>query len=226
MAQLDLKSLSRCLEYQFQRPTLLRRALTHRSAAIENNERFEFVGDSILGFVIADVLFHRFPSYSEGELSRLRSFLVRGDRLAEIAAKLDLGNYLFLGQGEMRSGGFRRPSILAGALEAIIAAVYFDGGIVASKEFILRLYKPLLEGFDLNHDLKDAKTKLQEYLQAQKKPLPQYNLIKVEGEEHQQIFYVACQLENNASIVGKGSNRRGAEQDAAMQALQQLKVTR
>lgn len=191
----------------------------------ENYERFEFVGDSILSFVIANELFHLFPSQSEGQLSRLRSFLVRGDMLVEIARELDLGAFLFLGQGELKSGGFRRASILADALEAVFAAVFFDGGIDAAKEVILRLYQSRLADPNLNDCLKDSKTQLQEYLQAEKIALPEYALTKIEGDEHDQIFYVACTVAAGNKVThGQGSNRRKAEQLAAKAMLEQLRL--
>lgn len=221
---IDLNRLSRRLGYEFKNPAFLKQALTHCSAGSENNERYEFLGDSILSFVIANALFSKFPRQSEGQLSRLRAFLVKGEMLAEIAAEIDLGDYLFLGQGELKSGGFRRASILADALEALIAAVFIDGGIEESQKLILKLYDSRLTDDNLNNNLKDAKTLLQEYLQAQKKPLPEYNLIKVEGEEHEQVFYVNCKISGiKEPTIGQGSNRRKAEQHAAIQLLERLK---
>lgn len=220
----DLQRLCRRLGYEFKNPVFLKQALTHCSAGSANNERFEFLGDSILSFVIANALFQMFPEETEGQLSRLRAFLVKGEMLAEIAAEIDLGNSLFLGQGELKSGGFRRASILADALEAVIAAVFLDGGIEASQEFVLRLYRSRLEDETLQNNLKDAKTQLQEYLQAKKKPLPEYSLIKVDGEEHEQIFQVNCKVSGiKTPTTGFGPNRRKAEQDAARQLLQTLK---
>lgn len=212
--------------YEFKNMSLLKQALTHCSVGNVNNERFEFLGDSILSFVIANALFERFVNESEGQLSRLRSFLVKGDMLAEIAFELQLGDYLYLGQGELKSGGFRRASILADALEAIIAAVFFDGGIHASQELILRLYKERLDDDGLRENLKDSKTQLQEFLQALKKPLPEYSLTKVEGEEHDQQFYITCTVKNiDKETFGKGPTRRKAEQTAAKLFLQFVKDT-
>jgi len=214
------------LGYEFKNMSLLKQALTHCSVGNVNNERFEFLGDSILSFVIANALFERFVNESEGQLSRLRSFLVKGDMLAEIAFELQLGDYLYLGQGELKSGGFRRASILADALEAIIAAVFFDGGIHASQELILRLYKERLDDDGLRENLKDSKTQLQEFLQALKKPLPEYSLTKVEGEEHDQQFYITCTVKNiDKETFGKGPTRRKAEQTAAKLFLQFVKDT-
>jgi len=220
----NLKRLCRRLGYDFKNPALLKQALTHCSVGTENNERFEFLGDSILNFVISSTLFTRFPEKSEGQLSRLRAFLVKGEMLAEIAQELELGDCLFLGQGELKSGGFRRASILADAMEAVIASVYFDGGMEESKKLVLNLYRSRLESEVLNENLKDAKTLLQEYLQAKKKPLPEYKLIKIEGEEHDQVFYVSCKISGiKEMMMGYGPNRRKAEQDAAVKFLKELK---
>mgnify|MGYP000446822648 CR=1 FL=1 len=224
MVQIDLERLCRRLDYQFKKPAHLKQALTHCSASSKNNERYEFLGDSILSFVIANALFEMFPEQSEGQLSRLRAFLVKGDTLAEIAAEIQLGDFLFLGQGELKSGGFRRASILADALEAVIASVFLDGGFAASQELVLKLFRSRLEDESLNNNLKDAKTQLQEYLQAKKRPLPEYSLIKVEGEEHDQIFHVTCKVSGiKKPTIGYGPNRRKAEQHAALQLLQILK---
>lgn len=223
--KIDLERLCRRLNYQFKKLAYLKQALTHCSVGSENYERFEFLGDSILSFVIANELFHRFPLQSEGQLSRLRSFLVRGDMLVEIAREIELGDYLFLGQGELKSGGFRRASILADALEAIFAAVFFDGGVDAAKEVILRLYQSRLEDPNLNDCLKDSKTQLQEYLQAAKIALPEYALTKIEGDEHNQIFYVTCTVDSAKQVTyGQGPNRRKAEQFAAKAMLERLRV--
>lgn len=223
--KIDLERLSRRLNYTFQKPALLKQALTHCSAGADNNERFEFLGDSILSFVIANALFQKFPEHSEGQLSRLRSFLVKGEMLAEVAKELGLGDYLFLGQGELKSGGFRRASILADSLEAVFAAVFFDGGVNAAQVVILELFRTRLDDPHLNECLKDAKTQLQEYLQAEKYPLPEYQLLKVEGEEHEQLFYVACTVGKiTFNAHGQGSNRRKAEQLAARAMLEHLQT--
>lgn len=225
LVQNNLDRLCRRLGYEFANSELLKQALTHCSAGNKNNERFEFLGDSILSFVIANALFERFPEESEGELSRLRSFLVKGETLAEIALELQLGDYLYLGQGELKSGGFRRASILADALEAVIAAVFFDGGMVAGQALILRLYATRLEDKNvLQNNIKDPKTQLQEFLQAEKYPLPEYVLLKMEGEEHKQIFYISCSVKGVDKITeGVGDNRRKAEQQAAKLLLEFLK---
>lgn len=221
--KIDLEKLSRRLGYHFKKPAYLKQALTHCSVGSDNYERIEFLGDSILSFIIAHELFNQFPLQSEGQLSRLRSFLVRGDMLAEIGKELELGDFLFLGQGELKSGGFRRASILADSLEAIFAAVFLDGGIESAKEVILKLYRSRLEDPHLNDCLKDAKTRLQEYLQSAKYPLPEYILTKIEGEEHERTFYITCTVEGiiNTSS-GQGPNRRKAEQRAAKSLLEQF----
>jgi len=219
----DLDQLCRRLNYQFQNKKLLRQALTHCSVGSENYERLEFLGDSILSFVIANELFNKFPLLTEGELSRLRSFLVKGEMLAEVAKELDLGNFLFLGQGELKSGGFRRASILADSLEAIFAAIFFDGGLVSAQTAILNLFRSRLDSADLSYCLKDAKTQLQEFLQAGKYALPEYTLSKVEGDEHDQIFYITCSVQGIEKLsYGEGPNRRKAEQIAAKSLLKQL----
>lgn len=214
--KIDLERLYRRIDYRFTDSAYLKQALTHCSAGSANYERFEFLGDSILSFVIADALFHQFPLQSEGQLSRLRSFLVKGDMLAEIAKEISLGDFLYLGQGELKSGGFRRASILADALEAVFAAVYFDGGLAAAQAVILGLFKTRLHDPHLNDCLKDAKTQLQEFLQAHKHALPEYTLTKVEGEEHDQVFYITCSIADVAHVThGQGTSRRKAEQEAA-----------
>jgi ribonuclease III len=213
---INLDRLSRLLDYQFKSLSYLKQALTHRSAGALNYERYEFLGDSILSFVIANELFHLFPSQSEGQLSTLRAFLVKGDTLAEIGLELSLGDFLFLGQGELKSGGFRRASILADALEAIFAAIFLDGGIEAAQAVILKLYRARLDATNLLDTLKDAKTELQEYLQSGKKPLPQYKLTNISGDEHDQIFHVTCSVKGIEWITqGDGPTRRKAEQRAA-----------
>ena len=218
-----LKRLCKRLDYQFIHPSHFKQALTHCSVGEINNERLEFLGDSILSLVIANALYEQFPEKSEGELSRLRAYLVKGEMLAQIAKEIELGDCLYLGQGELKSGGFRRNSILADALEALFAAVFLDGGLAAAEHVILSLYHTRLHEKTLTNNLKDAKTQLQEYLQAQKKPLPNYRLIKVEGEEHEQTFYVSCELPSlGMKSTGEGTNRRRAEQLAAKGILLQL----
>ncbi|KTD65702.1 ribonuclease III [Legionella spiritensis] len=224
MVNNDLDRLCRRLGYEFQNPVHLKLALTHCSMGSDNNERYEFLGDSILSFVIAHALFEQFPECSEGKLSRLRAFLVKGETLAEIAMELHLGDHLYLGQGELKSGGFRRASTLADALEAMIAAVFLDGGMEEARNLIHRLFSTRLQDDCLHDHLKDSKTMLQEYLQANKQPLPEYALIGVEGEEHNQMFCVSCSVTGVDKVTqGIGPNRRKAEQQAARLLLQHLK---
>lgn len=208
------------LNYHFNKVSLLETALTHRSVSSENNERFEFLGDSIVNFIIAEALFEKFPKAREGQLSRLRANLVKGETLAEIAQERSIGDYLILGSGEMKSGGFRRASILADALEAIIAAIYLDAGMTQCKSLVLSWFDARLQATSLSNEVKDAKTQLQEFLQAQKKELPNYQIEKIEGDAHAQTFYVSCQVTGMQEIShGTGSSRRRAEQDAAAEFL-------
>lgn len=221
----NLQRLQKHLGYHFNQLAYLKQALTHRSAGILNNERLEFLGDSILSYVMAKALYEKFPDMTEGQLSRLRAHLVKGEMIAEVALEIDLGDYLSLGPGELKSGGFRRASILADALEAVIAAVLLDGGIAACETLILHLYQTRLEDVHLNDNLKDHKTQLQEYLQSQKKPLPEYTLVKTEGEEHEQLFYVTCQVHGfKFTTDGQGDSRRKAEQIAAKTYLEKIKT--
>lgn len=198
-------------------------ALTHRSCGKRNNERLEFLGDAILSFVIADALYQRFPDAREGQMSRLRSRVVKGETLAKIAREMALGDYLRLGSGELKSGGYRRDSILADSVEAIIGAVYLDQGVEAARAFILHWFDQHLQQLDLKVSLKDSKTRLQEFLQSRRSGLPQYELISVEGDPHDQTFHIRCHVELlEQSTEGKGSSRRQAEQQAASRALKQL----
>ena len=215
--------LCRRIGYFFADLGLLELALTHRSYGGKNNERLEFLGDSILNYVTAEDLFHRFPKAKEGELSRLRASLVKGDTLAELAREFQLGDFLKLGAGELKSGGFRRDSILADAVEGIIGAIYLDAGMDVCRQHILEWYKERLNATSLKVVTKDAKTRLQEFLQARKHSLPQYEVVDIVGEPHAQTFFVHCQIELfDAPIEGKGSSRRIAEQNAAAKALKQL----
>lgn len=208
------------LGYRFKRRELLGIALTHRSFSKANNERLEFLGDSVLSFVIAHLLFERFPEADEGQLSRLRAHLVKGAALAELARQYHLGEYLHLGPGERKSGGFRRDSILAGALEAVIGAVYLDGGFGVTRKFVDTVYRELLGPLTLAQGFKDPKTRLQEYLQGRGMNLPDYRLLSTAGDAHNQWFEVECTI-TDAKILtrGEGGNRRTAEQEAARNAL-------
>lgn len=218
-----LSRLQKHLAYRFAQPALLETALTHRSVGKDNNERLEFLGDGVLNFIVADELFARFPSATEGELSRLRAHLVRGATLAVLARQHELGECLHLGPGEQKSGGFRRDSILAGALEAVIGAVYLDGGFAAAQAMVQALYREALAGLSPAQGLKDPKTQLQEYLQSRAWPLPEYRVLGLEGEAHKQVFKVACILSEPAlTTESSGASRRKAEQAAAEQALARL----
>ncbi|MCP1291537.1 ribonuclease III [Chromobacterium sp. S0633] len=212
--------MSQALDYAFQKPELLRQALTHRSYGAGNNERFEFVGDSILNYTVARMLFDQFPKLTEGELSRLRANLVNQNTLAEIAHELKLGDYLYLGEGELKSGGFNRPSILADALEATFAAVSFDSDFLRAEQVVRRLYAERVSSIDTSRQAKDAKTRLQEALQARKLALPKYRILSQSGEAHEQWFRVECDLGELAiGSTGEGGSRRAAEQQAAEAAL-------
>jgi len=210
------------LDYEFSDAQLLELALTHRSAPGENNERLEFLGDAVLDFVISEVVFRTHPDAPEGDLSRLRASLVNDATLAEIAAKLGLGEHLHLGGGERKSGGHRRDSILADALEAIFAAVYLDAGFDAACQVVERTYGQRLHVFPDVAELRDPKTRLQEWMQARQMGLPDYDLLKVTGKPHRQTFEVSCSVINTVTN-GHGTTRRNAEQSAAEDMLVQLK---
>lgn len=218
-----IERLQRKLGYQFSDISLLNRALTHRSADNDHNERLEFLGDSILGFEAADYLYQHAATATEGELSRMRSQLVKRETLASIARELNLGQILRLGQGEFRSGGQNRDSILADAVEAIIAAVYLDGGVQNARELVRRLLGERLNNPTAVLQQKDAKTRLQELLQGRKLSLPSYEVIEVKGDQHQQSFVVACKVQDlELTSTGSGTSRRKAEQQAAESMLQQV----
>ncbi len=211
------------IDYVFNDNALLDTALTHRSAASNNNERLEFLGDSVLGLVISTELYKLFPEIDEGVLSRLRASLVKGETLAELAKEINLGEYIQLGSGELKSGGFRRASILADAFEAVIGAVYLDGGIQAATIFILSQYKVRLNNVNPAEVSKDPKTRLQEHLQARNLPLPVYTVISIDGESHQQTFTVKGQVKViEHEIKGSGKSRRIAEQQVAQKILDLL----
>jgi ribonuclease-3 len=197
--------------------------LTHRSAGGQNYERLEFLGDAVLGLISAQYLYERFGDADEGALSRLRASIVNGESLAQLAAGLALGDYLVLGPGELKSGGFRRESILADALEALCGAVYLDGGLPAARAAVERLLAPTLLGLYLPADLKDPKTRLQELLQGRGLALPRYSVDSIEGELHAQLFHVICEVEPlSLRASATGSSRRRAEQLAAARILEQL----
>jgi ribonuclease-3 len=219
------QSVARKLGHSFVDQALFRTALTHRSFGVPNNERLEFLGDGILDFVIADALYNRFPELPEGDLSRLRANLVRQETLHRLALTLGIGEFLRLGEGELKSGGAQRPSILADALEALFGAIYLDAGFNAAQAVIVKLYAPLIDELKPGQFQKDAKTRLQEWLQGRKKALPRYQVIEATGAAHEQRFVVACEIDNpSLRTVGHGSSRRIAEQVAAEQAMKELNV--
>ncbi|MEZ8035727.1 MULTISPECIES: ribonuclease III [Vibrio] len=218
-----IDKLERKIGYQFNDADLIHLALTHRSAAGKHNERLEFLGDSILSFVIADDLYHRFPKVNEGDMSRMRATLVRGHTLAELGREFELGDYLKLGPGELKSGGFRRDSILADAVEAVIGAVYLDSDTETVRGIILSWYQSRLDAIQPGVSQKDPKTRLQEFLQGRRNPLPVYTVTNIKGEAHNQEFTVECEVAGvDKPVIGKGTSRRKAEQAAAETALEQL----
>jgi len=219
----DRARLQRRIDYQFSDANLLTLALSHRSYSGPNNERLEFLGDAILGSVIADYLYSHFPTTREGDLSRMRSSLVRAESLAKVAVQLDLGPHLLLGSGELKSGGSRRQSILGDTVEALIGAVYQDSDFATVKDCVLRWFAPLLDNVLEATPMKDAKTALQEWLQQRGKPLPVYELIHTGGEAHRRIFTVSCRLDDHPQpVTGSASSRRQAEQQVAEQLLNDL----
>jgi ribonuclease-3 len=216
----NLSRLTKKLAYEFNSPHLLLQALTHRSAKGEHNERLEFLGDSILGFVIAEALYKQFPKHDEGDLTRMRSSLVKGVTLAELARDFNLGECLILGPGELKSGGHHRESILEDTIEAIIGAVYLDSDLDTCKSLILKWFHHRLQVIKPGNEQKDPKTRLQEYLQGRKIALPSYDVIDTTGQSHNQQFTVRCQTSIITEVViAKGTSRRKAEQQAALQIL-------
>lgn len=211
--------------HAFADPGLLAQALTHRSAGSPHNERLEFLGDSLLGMIIAEALYARWPNADEGALTRARAELVRESSLAEVARRLQVGERLILGPGEMKSGGHRRDSILSDALEAVIAAIYLDAGFDACRGTVLPWFEAAVEAVPAHKVGKDAKTRLQEWLQARQRPLPQYELLSEGGEEHARVFRVRVQLADPAlSAEGEGGSRRAAEQQAAEAVLEHIEA--
>jgi ribonuclease-3 len=223
----DLQRFSRSLGTAGLGEDLLRQALTHRSAGAGNNERLEFLGDALLGFVIAQALWDRFPAADEGQLSRMRATLVKQDSLAGLARGLSLGDYLRLGAGELRTGGHARDSILADALEALLAAVYLDQGFEAARGLILGIFGAALDGLSSGAWGKDPKTRLQELLQSRRRPLPEYEVTDIAGTQHAQVFRVRCVLTDDGTVaLGDGTSRRRAEQQAAETLLRLLEGAR
>lgn len=219
---MNFDQLSQRIEYHFEDLAILRQALTHRSHSTQHNERLEFLGDSVVNCAVAFELYRRFPHYEEGELSRLRALLVNQSSLATVARELGIGDCMLLGEGEIKSGGRHRPSILADALEAVIGAVFIDGGYDAARDVVRRIFENSLLSINLEHSGKDSKTLLQELLQGRRLSLPQYDVVAVLGEAHQQRFEVACIIPGlGIRCVGSGTSRRRAEQEAARRAYEQ-----
>ena len=210
--------------YQFRQTNLLEQALTHRSYSRQhNNERLEFLGDSILNLIISNHIYERFSAADEGDLSRIRASLVKEETLAQVALQIDLGDYIHLGGGELKSGGFRRASILSDALEALIGAIYLDSDYAQTEAAVLHLYRDQLQNVDAGANLRDPKTRLQEYLQANKNSLPSYQVEQITGKSHDQVFTVSCKLTDlDMQSNGKGSSRKKAEQQAAQKILDKL----
>jgi ribonuclease-3 len=216
-------ALCRRLDYVFTQPQLLQRALTHRSYSQAHYERLEFLGDSVLNCAVAKHLYDAYPDLPEGDLSRLRSNLVNQQTLFNLAQQLELGDLLLLGEGERKSAGHRRPSILADAMEALFGAIFLDGGFAAAQQVVLNLYVPYIAQADVQVLGKDAKTLLQEYLQGRKLALPIYTVIAIRGEAHAQLFQVECEIAQlKLTTRGEGASRRAAEQAAAEAAYSQL----
>ena len=221
-----LANLQQSLAYQFSNPELAQLALTHRSANAAHNERLEFLGDSLLGFIVAETLFTLNPQASEGELSRMRSALVNKNALACAARNLGIGDYLQLGTGEANSGGSDRDSILADTVEALIAAIYLDGGLGACTTFVKKISESKLAIDAAATEQKDAKTRLQEFLQAQGKSLPEYQVVEISGPAHEQLFHISCSLKSlGTEATGSGSSKREAEQAAAKKILEAIEAT-
>lgn len=218
-----MNRLSKVINYRFNKADLLELALSHRSVGKYNNERLEFLGDSIVNFIIAQALFNKEEHATEGDLSRMRASLVKGDTLAEIAKEFQLGDYLKLGQGEIKSGGHKRASILAGALESLIGAIYLDSDFETCQQIVLAWFKERLKSTVTETIVKDPKTQLQEYLQAMKVDVPEYKLINTAGAAHKQLFYVECIIERlKKSVTAEGLSRRKAEQNAAQTMMKEL----
>ncbi len=222
---MNLDRLCTRIEYGFSDISLLELALSHRSIGKKNNERLEFLGDSLLSLVISERLFEQFPYAQEGDLTRIRASLVKGETLAEVAREFDLGDYLYLGEGELKSGGFRRASILADAVEATIGAIYLDSGMGECRRCILSWFASRLNSLDPEKEGKDAKTRLQEYLQQRKEPLPEYSVVNVEGEAHAKEYIIQCSLVGRIEKAqAKSTNKRTAEKKAAAEVLVQLGI--
>ncbi len=223
LPKINLTLLQKQLGYQFNDQSLLAQSLTHRSAHHHHNERLEFLGDAILGSVIANQLYQQFPKADEGQLSRLRAFLVKEKALAELANELSFGEFLILGSGELKSGGFRRESILSDTFEAVIGAVLLDSDYETARKYILKLYKNKLSKISLDTAQKDPKTRLQEWLQARGHPTPIYEVVRSKGKDHAKLYWISCKIDyQTIQVEGEGASRRKAEQDAASKAIDKI----
>lgn len=221
-----LEKLQQTLAYQFTDSDLARLALTHRSASASHNERLEFLGDSLLGFIVAEMLHEKNPDATEGELSRMRASLVSKPALAGVARRLGIGELLQLGSGESNSGGKDRDSILADSVEALIAAIYLDGGMEPCKAFVISMHEKKLSAGTKKAKQKDAKTRLQEYLQARGRALPEYEVVDICGAAHEQVFHVSCSLKSMGVYAeGSGTSKREAQQQAAEKTLESIEAT-
>jgi len=217
--------LEKILGYTFNNKTYLTTALTHRSLGNDNNERLEYLGDALLGFIIAEAIYKLYPRATEGELTRIRATLVKGETLAKLARKLDLGNYIKLGGSELKSGGWRRSSILANTIEALIGAIYLDAGMEICRDSVLQLYGDMLKSSTPETLIKDPKTRLQEYLQSLQVNLPDYSVVLERGEAHDKIFTIRCDIPSmTISVQAEGKSKRNAEQAAAQLALDTLNI--
>jgi len=222
---LKYQQLEQRLGYKFESQRQLQLALTHRSYGATNNERLEFLGDSILNFIVGEALFRRFDAAREGQLSRLRSQMVKGETLAELAREFELSDCLILGEGELKSGGRQRDSILADCVEALIGAIYLESGLDVCRVLVLRWYAHRLDELSLDTSAKDSKSRLQEFLQAQRQPLPEYSVTDVSGEGHAQFFTIECRVTlSRTPTVAQASSRREAEKQAAAAMLELLNI--
>ncbi|WP_343128349.1 ribonuclease III [Buchnera aphidicola (Takecallis taiwana)] len=225
MSYIVIKKLQKILGYTFKKKEILKQALTHCSASNKHNERLEFLGDSILSFIISNTLYKYFPTINEGDMSRMRAKLVQGNTLSKIAFEFQLGQYLILGPGEIKNGGSQRESILANTIEALIGSIFIDSNIHTTETLILKWYASRLKHISPNNTKKDSKTRLQEYLQSKHAPLPEYIIAQVYGEAHNQLFTIQCKiLDITDHIIGFGFSKRKAEKNAANTALIKLGI--
>jgi ribonuclease-3 len=226
MTKPSFSELESHLGYSFSNISLLERAMTHRSVGPDNNERYEFFGDAILGVIISEYLFAQFPTASEGQLTRLRAKCVKKETLSEIAKRFSIENYIVLGPGEKQTGGAQRSSIQADAMEAIIAAITLEADLKTAKACILKWYAPILGALTLKDEKKDPKTQLQEWLQSKKLALPEYELEDCQGPDHRQHFVIRCQVEGQDNQIGEGKSRRVAEQEAARKMMEAIRASK